>query len=56
MTMPNSSACSTPKTPRTTSVASSQPLPSPRKCMEYDDYANISIINAHKKHEYHNNE
>ncbi|TMW44625.1 hypothetical protein DOY81_010296 [Sarcophaga bullata] len=56
MTMPNSSACSTPKTPRTTPVASSQPLPSPRKCMEYGDYANINIINAHKKHEYHNND
>ncbi|XP_037807454.1 ankyrin repeat and sterile alpha motif domain-containing protein 1B isoform X2 [Lucilia sericata] len=55
MTMPNSSACSTPRTPRTP-VSTPQPLPSPRKCMEYGDYANINIINAHSKHEHHNNE
>ncbi|XP_065371676.1 ankyrin repeat and sterile alpha motif domain-containing protein 1B isoform X1 [Calliphora vicina] len=55
MTMPNSSTCSTPRTPRTP-VATPQPLASPRTCMEYGDYANINIINAHNKHEYHDNE
>lgn len=53
MTMPNSSGCSTPRTPLATPT---QPLPSPRKCMEFSDYANINIINAHKKHECHDNE
>lgn len=52
MTMPNSSSCSTPLTIHEP-VATPQPLPSPRKCMEYGDYANINIINAHNKHESH---
>lgn len=56
--MPNSSACNTPRTPRTPVVEAtlSQPLPSPRTNMEYGDYANINIINAQNKHEFHDDD
>lgn len=54
--MPNSSACNTPRTPRTPVVATSQPLPNPRGNIEYGDYANINIINAQNKHAYHNDD
>uniref|UniRef100_A0A1I8MVD1 PID domain-containing protein n=1 Tax=Musca domestica TaxID=7370 RepID=A0A1I8MVD1_MUSDO len=45
MTLPTGSACNTPRTPKATAMSQVQtPLPSPRRNLEYCDYANISAI------------
>lgn len=45
MSLPTGSACNTPRTPKATAMSQVQtPLPSPRRNLEYCDYANISAI------------